>query len=459
MSREHAKILLLAERGRWKEAEVLIRGELAKFPESPELYLHLAEVLCGMGRPKEAAESARAAIGLAPEDGYPHEVLARALIESSNWKAADGAVEEARSLDGDSADLRSIMARVRLEQGRHQECLNEAESGLALDPDHEACRLFRGVALGRLGRHEEADHAALGLLRDDPDDSFNHAARGWILLERNATAEAKIHFQEALRLDPGNDGARSGLARSLQQGNPVLGWLLRAIIGFGRIPFMKLLLGAVIIGVVLPRFLRMDGTPLAAKLVGEVLRTAVMSFFYLAVVVEPLFGALLFLSREGRNCLGFHQTRALRWSLPPLLAGLVYLVLWMGNGARAVPFVAIGLLCSSALLHAAFSVSHPWVRKRMLIISGAGCAVAAWFLAGPALLLGPMIGDLARSISALKADGGSREVATALTEGVKEIFWVTNLAFSLPALALYVATGYSGNIAEMLARRANDEPS
>lgn len=459
MSREHAKILLLAERGRWKDAEVLIRGELAKFPESPELYLHLAEVLCGMDRPKEAAESARTAIGLAPDDGYPHEVLARALIESSNWKAAERAVGDARSLDGDNADLRSIVARVRLEQGRHQECLDEAESGLALDPDHDTCRFFRGVALGRLGRHEEADHQALGLLSDDPDDTFNHAARGWILLERNATAEARMHFQEALRLDPENDGARSGLARSLQQGNPILGWLLRATIGLGRIPFVKLLLGALILGVLLPRFLLMDGTPVVAKLVGQVLKAAVMSFFYLAVVVEPLFGALLFLKREGRNCLGFHQTRAVRWSLLPLVAGLVYLIIWMGSGARAVPFVAIGLLCSSALLHAAFSISHPRVRKKMLIFAGAGCAVAAWFLVGPVLLLGPMLGDLARSVSAFKAGGDSREIATALSERVKEILWVTKLGFTFPALALYVVTGYSGNIAEMLARRASDGPA
>lgn len=457
MSSEHAKLRFLLERGRYQEAEALIRNELAKEPDDAYLHLHLARVLNQLERPKEAEAAARSAIGLDPESGYPYEVLAEVMISSANWKGVEEAVAKANVLDGDDPDRRAILARVASERSRYQACLDHAEAGLAMDPDHDACRFFRGVALGRLGRHQEADEASLGLLGDDPDDSSNHSARGWVLMERNADEEAKRHFQEALRIDPDNEDARTGLAVCLQRGNPLLGWLLRAILAVDRLPFMKLLFGVVLVGIVLPNFLRADGRPEELKLVGTFLRTTVFSFFYVIVVAKPLFDAVLFTSRQGRDALGRYEARAVRWSVLPMLAGLVYLGIWAAGGGKSVPVSAIGLLCASTLLHEAFSNRHPWVRRRLLGVAAVACICALWFLLGPLWLFRPFIEEIRELTISLKSEIDAAAAREKLVSLLREFLQLRNRAFVYPALVLYLLTAYSNHLGNALVRRAPDE--
>lgn len=446
MSSEYAKLRFLLERGRYPEAEALVRNELAKDPDNASLHLHLARVLDHLGRPKEAEAAARSAIGLDPESGFPYEVLAEVLLSSANWKGAEEAVAQATALDGDDPDRRAILARIASERGHYQSCLEQAEAGLSMDPDHDACRFFRGVALGRLGRHAEADEASLGLLGDDPEDSANHTARGWVLMERNADEEAKRHFQEALRIDPDSEGARSGLAVCLQRRNPLLGWLLRTILAVERVPFTKLLVGMVLVGIVIPNFLKGEGRPESLKLVGAILRTAVFTFFYVTVAAKPLFDAVLFASREGRDALGSYESKAVRWSVLPLLAGLVYLGIWVAGGGKSTPVSAIGLLCASTLLHEAISMRHPWVRRRLLAVAAVVCVFALWFVFGREWLLRPLVEE----IRTLKSPDE-------LVSRLKEMIQLLNRAFVYPALVIYLLTAYSDHLANALMRRAPDE--
>ncbi len=457
MSAADFKIRILIQRGNFKEAQSLIRARLAEEPNDPDLHLMLAQALLHLDRPKEAEASARTAIGLDPESGYPHEVLAQILIGSSNLKGAEEAVKEAMSLDGDSDNLRAILARIASDQGKYERCLEHAQSGLEIDPDNDTCRFYRGIALSRLGRHEEADQVALGLLGDDPDDSTNHSARGWILLERNAIEPAKIHFQEALRLDPDNEDARFGLARCLQQGNPVLGWFLRAIISVGKISFTKMLIAALLVGILLPRFLRNDDLPLAVTIAGQTLRIGVLSFVYLAVAVAPLFSSLLFLSRGGRNALGSYESKAVKWSIVPLLGGLVLLVLWMVGGGKSIPLEAMGFLCASTLLYEATAHRHPWVRRRMLMVAGVACLCAVWFLLGPFWLIVPLAEDLASILKAKRMDPDSAKLAGDLKLQFMEMIRMQKYFFTYPGLALYLLTSYSENLIALLTRKAPDD--
>jgi tetratricopeptide (TPR) repeat protein len=446
MRSEHAKLRFLLERGRYPEAEALLRNELAKEPDDAALHLHLARVLNHLERPKEAEAAARSAIGLNPESGFPYEVLAEVLISSANWKGVEEAVARANALDGDDPDRRAILARTSSERRRYQACLEHAEAGLEMDPDHDACRFFRGVALGRLGRHDEADEASLGLLGDDPEDSSNHTARAWILMERNADEEAKRHFQEALRIDPDNEDARSGLAVCLQRRNPLLGWLLRAILAVERVPFTKLLVGMVLVGIVLPTFLKSEGRPDSLKIAGTILRSVVFSFFYVTVAAKPLFDAVLFASRQGRDALGRYESRAVRWSVLPLLAGLFYLADWVAGGSKSLPVPAIGLLCASTLLHEAICNRHPWVRRRLMVVAGVACGFALWFVLGREWLLRPRIEQI-----------GSVKTADELVSRLKEMIQLMNRAFVYPALVIYMVTAYSDHLTSALIRRAPDE--
>lgn len=457
MSAEDFKIHILIQRGNFKEAQSMIRARLAQEPNDPDLHLMLAEALFHLGRPKEAEASARKAIGLNPEAGYSHEVLAQILAASSNPKGAEEAVRDAMSIDGDSASLRAILSRIASDRRKFQQCLEHAQSGLAIDPDNEICRFYRGIALSRLGHHEEADQVALGLLGDDPEDSTNHSARGWILLETNAIEPAKMHFQEALRLDPDNEDARCGLARCLQQGNPFLGWFLRAIIAVDRISFTKILFAVVLVGIVLPRFLRGEGLPQAVIIAGDILRISVFSFCYMVVVATPLFSSLLFFSRSGRNALGSYELKAVKWSIAPLLGGVVLLSLWIAGGGRSVPLAALGFLCTSTLLYEAIAQRHPWVRRRMLMVAGAAFVCALWFLLGPLWLLSPLVEDLVSILKTTRQDHDSSISKEDMKRQVAEMLRVRNYFFTYPSLALYIFTSYSDEFIGWLTRQAPDD--
>ena len=456
MNIDSVHLNFLIQRGRFKEAEAILRSLLAKDPDDAYLHMDLSRVLCRMDRPKEAEESARRAIGLHPESSVPHEVLAEAFLASSNFKEAEEAVNRAVAIDGQDADRRAILARIHHERDRPETALQHANEGLALDPDHEICRFFRAISLGKLGRHEEADETALALLSDDPDDSTNHSARGWILLERNAVPEAKMHFQEALRLDPDNEDARMGLTRTLQQGNPALGWFLRLIILVDRIPIFKLILLAVVFGSVLPNFLKGKGQPELLKTTGQIIGASFMLFFYLVLVARPLFDATLALSRKGREALGPWEMRAVRWCFLPLLVGFVYLGLWLTNGGKSVPFAAVGWLSATALFYEGASNRHPWVRRRLLAIAGVACAASLWFSVGPPLILKPLAVKITSQLKLAGNDGSSKETAGALVSGLKDLMRIRNQAFIYPALLIYLIAAYSDGIAGALRRRAPD---
>lgn len=457
MSTESVHFDFLMQRGRYREAERMLRGALAKEPDEAFLHMKLSRVLCLMDRPKEAQEAARKAIGLEPDWCLPHEMLAEALLASSNLKEAEQAVNRAIAMGGDDADRRAILARIYQDRDRQEISLEHANAGLAIDPDHEVCRFFRSIALGRLGRHEEADQTALGLLTDDPEDSTHHSGRGWVLLERNAVEEARMHFQEALRLDPNNDDARMGLARTLQQGNPVLGWWLRMIIALDRIPVFKVILLAVLFGVVLPKFLKGKDQPELLRTAGVVIGSMCMLFFYLLLVARPIFDIVLAISRKGRDALGRYEMRAVRWCVAPLLAGLIYLGLWIAAGGKSLPVAGVGWLSVTALLYEGMSNRHPWVRRRMLALAGAACAAALWFSIGHPVLMKPLAAEIVSQMKQVETEGGGKDALKAVGRRFDEHVRLRNRAFIYPVLLISLVAAFSDEIAGSLKRRAPDE--
>ena len=461
MSADISKIQILIARGRFKEAEAMLRDALAREPDDADLHIGLSHTLRMLERPKEAEEAARRAIGLDADSGYPHEVLAHALIDSSKWSEAEAAIEQANVLDGEDADRRGLLAKISMERGKNAESLAHAEAGLAIDPDHDLCRLFRGMALGKLGRHEEADETAKDLLSDDPDDSYNHSARGWILMERGAAGEAKMHFQEALRIDPENEDARLGLARSLQQQHPLLGWLLRLVVRVGKIPFGTQVVVAMIVAVVAPRFLLGSDKPLFLIWLGQIVRIAFALFFFIVVAARPIFDSLLALSRDGRLALSHREMQAVRWCILPMLAGLAYMGFWVATGGKSVPYQGLSLIATAALLHEGFTTRHPWVKRRMLGISALAGLVSLWATFAAPVVLKPVAERLLAKISTfpetVRNSKDRAKLPADIAADLEHMLRVRNWAFIYPALLLYLAAAFSDEISTALLRRAPDE--
>src|SRR5262249_2378545 len=94
--------------------------------------------------------------------------------------------------------------------------LEAAERGLNAEAGHTGCANLRAMALNQLGRGAEAGRALHDALAQDPENAVTHANQGWTALQTGDAKKALEHFREALRLDPTNDWAKSGMVESLK---------------------------------------------------------------------------------------------------------------------------------------------------------------------------------------------------------------------------------------------------
>ena len=84
------------------------------------------------------------------------------------------------------------------------------------DPENVFCLNTKSTAQLKLGHEEEAFQTVEGALNEDPEDSYTHTNYGWGLLQSGDVPKALHHFKEALRLDPSNNNARSGMIEALK---------------------------------------------------------------------------------------------------------------------------------------------------------------------------------------------------------------------------------------------------
>jgi tetratricopeptide (TPR) repeat protein len=116
---------------------------------------------------------------------------------------------------------------VRLvDQSRYDLAERQLRQSLQENPEHAAFHQ-------RLGRKREAEAAIAQALMLDPDNDFTHTAQGWRLVEKGDRKAARAHFLEALRINPENRWAQSGLQQSKLGGVRMWIGLLLPVIGGG----------------------------------------------------------------------------------------------------------------------------------------------------------------------------------------------------------------------------------
>lgn len=195
----------------------LAERELARWlsmnPEDAHGHALMGWTLALQGRGDEALRSAGEAVQLEPEWAYAHAVMAQVHERLGRHADAERAVREALALDPHHAGYHALLAASLLNQGatRSRDALRAADAGLAADADSADCARLRAEALLRLGRRREAREAAAFALHLAPDASASHAAAGWIELKTGNLAASREHLREALRMDPLNESAASGL--------------------------------------------------------------------------------------------------------------------------------------------------------------------------------------------------------------------------------------------------------
>lgn len=207
---------LLIQQDRHAQAEDVLRQVLSEEPDFGIAHSLLA--ICIMRDRDKLAEAtleAEQGIHLDPDSGFAFYVHAIVMNARNRFEDAMGSVVRAIELDPSEARYHGTQAQLFAKKEKWEPCLETAQTGLQFDAEDEVCQLMNTLALERLGRIDDSLAEADRAIANDPDDSYAHSAKGWALYASGDYKEAQVSFREALRLDPNNEMARSGMVRAL----------------------------------------------------------------------------------------------------------------------------------------------------------------------------------------------------------------------------------------------------
>ena len=361
--------LLLYQQSRHEMAESEFRQALAADPH--DAYAHALLGLCLAEREQfnEATAEARQAIHLAPDSAFAHYAHARVLYDRNHYREALSAIQEAIGLDSTDADYFSLLAAIHFDEKRWPDTLEAAEQGLQLDPEHVGCTNLRAMAMVKLGRRAEAGATIDAALAKAPENAMTHANQGWTYLEKGEPKKALEHFREALRLDPENDWARSGIVEALKARNIIYAVMLKYFL------FMSKLSSGAQWGIILGGYfgsrilggLAKSNPDLAPWVLP--LRILYIAFVVLTWTAYPMFNLMLRLNRFGRLALTREQTIETNWIGAVFLLAMISLggCLVLGFGSPWLMSLAVfGLLLLP--LSGLFRCAVGWPRNVMLAV-------------------------------------------------------------------------------------------
>ncbi|MCB0546309.1 MAG: tetratricopeptide repeat protein [Phaeodactylibacter sp.] len=219
--------LLLAQ-NRLAEAEREFKEALAQQPNDGYTMAWLAECYLNGKRFAEALQVSESAMRFAPNDSFLLYTLARSYFYNKRTKEARETAARALSLNPNDPDFFLLLAHIEFYEENWQKALDTAEQGLALDAENVNLINLRTQALVKLNRKSEAAATIDYALYHAPEDSYSHANKGWVAIEQSNYEQAFGHFREALRLDPNNGFARTGLKEAIKARN----WLYRGVLKY-----------------------------------------------------------------------------------------------------------------------------------------------------------------------------------------------------------------------------------
>ena len=199
--------------------ESLMRHKLEKVPLDFSANYNLAAVLALKGKPEEASALLRKAIGIEPDNATARNALGAALEVTGKLDEAIGEFRYALRVQPDYLPARYNLANCLMTQGNFSEAAQAFREVLRASPNDALARNHLFEALTEFGKRLGGEHRlpeavvslrqALELRPNDPDAQTN---LGTALAMGGDLAEAKQHFEQALRINPEHRVARANLA-------------------------------------------------------------------------------------------------------------------------------------------------------------------------------------------------------------------------------------------------------
>lgn len=389
---------MLLEQRRFEAAQSELRRCLADDPDNASAHALLSLALSQDDRigdrartPEHreqlvaATDHGRLAIAADPNDAIGFYAVAVSMAARGDHAAAIEAGRSAIALDPYDPSLYAVVSASMLNSRQFKPALETAEAGLKVDPEHGPCTNLRSLALDRMGRGGDALDAAGAQLRRQPDDAQAHAAVGFAHLNRGEHRQAQESFREALRLDPTDEFARSGMIQAINSGNPFYRILHRYFVWISRLD------QRVAFGLMIGIWLLANGLDdLAVRLPALAPYTQPILMVYLLFalstwIASPLMNTLLRFHPFGRHLLNGRE----RWT-SNLIGGLLALSLVVGIGGWILGhfvFGLIGLVYGMILsVLVAASMSMRTTQQRALFgAASVGVALLPWIGLGLSL--------------------------------------------------------------------------
>jgi tetratricopeptide (TPR) repeat protein len=289
---------ILLEQKRYADAEKYFREGLASDPNDAEAFYFLAVCQLNQDRPKEALETVERALEFSPEASESHALRSLILSDLERSREALAAAEEAIRLDPDSDFGFVAQAAAHLRRQNWSAAETSARRALELNPENSSAANQLAQALRLQNRLQESAEQTEYMLSQDAEDADTHATAGWVALQRSDHRKAEEHFLEALRLEPTNTNARSGLKESYKARSPFYRVYLKYC--FFLLRFTEAQRWALVIGLLIA--VRVGRKILPGPL-SMTLLAAYLLFVLWAHVASPVGNFQLLLDRAARHAL------------------------------------------------------------------------------------------------------------------------------------------------------------
>ncbi len=214
----------LVAAGRFREAEVVLRGQIAAKPQDRVPHAALAYCLLRENKPREALAEYTLASAIAPPDARELTAVGQAYVLLGDLNDADHWTLQATRRAPEDAEAWYSLGRIRYTEQRFGDAAVCFEHALALVPRSVKTENNLGLAYEGTNRTDDAVAAyrqAIAWQRAAPAAQASAEPLlnlGIVLLHRGQVAEAEPLLQEAASLDPKNPHIHEQLGQIAMQG-------------------------------------------------------------------------------------------------------------------------------------------------------------------------------------------------------------------------------------------------
>lgn len=316
-------------------------------PQNTHALLLLVDAYTRQKKTQDAIAAGFQLVSADPNNFLGHFFISLNFITLHNTDKAEHHAYESLHLNPNFAATYALLSHIAIHRKQFEKALDFAEQGLYIEPEELLCLNVRTEALTKLGRTAEAAEAAANTLAADPNDAYSHTNIGWAKLEANDYKAAKMHFVEALRLNPTEDNARLGLLESLKAQNIFYRFFLYYFFLIAR----KVEKSQALFIVILWVGTNILGSYIEENILFKVLYYLLITFAYLTWIIKELFNFTLCFDAKTRIILSSKEKKAAYVAGISVILGLlclgllfytnlnIWFVLTITLAAWIIPFV------------------------------------------------------------------------------------------------------------------------